>query len=246
MRKIFVLFFMIIYVGCSSDVRDAEGNRYKIVKIGNQVWMAENLRTRAAKDSWCYANIAENCEKYGRLYTWVAAMAFPDSCYDHKCELLGKHPHQGICPDGFHIPSIDEFNELYEYVGKASVALKLRSKKSRTKEEIAGDKEIYGEKNFDEFGFNLLLGGLAFNVKELSDGADNGSEKRATGLWTCNKESVIDTTFAWFVKLTKGMNEKLNERFDIANSQCFLEGADSIIPIKLLKNGGSYLRCIKD
>ena len=208
--------------------------------------MAENLRARTAKDSWCYANVTENCEKYGRLYTWVAAMAYPDSCYDRKCELLGKHPHQGICPDGFHIPSIEEFNELYEYVGKESVALKLRSKKSRTKEEIAGDKEIYGEKKFDEFGFNLFLGGIAFNIKELSDGIDNGSEKRATGLWTCNNDGMIDTTFAWFVKLTNGVKEKLKERFDVANSQIFLEGTFSIMQEKLLKNGGSYLRCIKD
>ncbi|MBS7390768.1 MAG: hypothetical protein KIG51_01555, partial [Fibrobacter sp.] len=68
----------IIY-GTMTDSRD--GNTYKTVKIGEQVWMAENLnyadsvKTPSLKEnSWCYGNVAANCEKYGRLYTWAAAI----------------------------------------------------------------------------------------------------------------------------------------------------------------------------
>ena len=60
------------------DLRD--GQTYKTVVIGEQTWMAENLnyadsvKTPSLKEnSWCYGNVAANCEKYGFLYTWAAA-----------------------------------------------------------------------------------------------------------------------------------------------------------------------------
>jgi len=94
------------------------------VKIGDQVWMKENLNCNVG-GSKCYgeggeiydseinqyftisnSEIQANCDKYGRLYDWVTAMALPDSCIYSSCHSQIKQKHRGICPSGWHIPSV--------------------------------------------------------------------------------------------------------------------------------------------
>ncbi len=99
---------------------DIDGNVYKIVKIGNQTWMAENLKvTKNPKGkeikSVCYDNDSSNIEKYGRLYQWDVAM---DSA---------KEEAQGICPDGWHLPSDAEWHTLVDNFRRDSAAIILRT-----------------------------------------------------------------------------------------------------------------------
>ena len=56
-----------------SFVDSRDGQVYKMVTIGNQVWMAQNLNFESP-DSYCYEDKKDNCTKYGRLYKWSAAM----------------------------------------------------------------------------------------------------------------------------------------------------------------------------
>jgi len=82
-----------------TDLRD--GKIYKIAKIGNQVWMAENLNYDAPGGK-CYNNDPANAEKYGRLYDWETA--------------------KKVCPAGWHLPSHDEWQILCDFVGGEEIA----------------------------------------------------------------------------------------------------------------------------
>ena len=109
MKRSFAIFVLLAlsfatdaFCGILTDSRD--GQTYRTVKIGNQVWMAENLNYETA-NSYCYQDSVSNCTKYGRLYTWAAAKA--------------------ACPSGWHLPTEVEFKELVATVGGSSTAGKM-------------------------------------------------------------------------------------------------------------------------
>ena len=113
---------------CIKDSRD--GQTYKTVTIGTQTWMAENLNYQTA-NSYCYNDNASNCTKYGRLYTWAAAMdsvgtwsANGKGCgYGKTCSPT--YPVCGVCPEGWHLPTQAEWNTLFTAVGGESTAGKM-------------------------------------------------------------------------------------------------------------------------
>jgi len=118
-------------IGSITDTRD--GQTYKTVVIGTQTWMAQNLNYETA-DSYCYNDSAKYCEKYGRLYTWAAAMdsvgtwsSNGKGCgYNKTCTPT--YPVRGVCPTGWHLPKKAEFETLFTVVGGQAVAgTKLKS-----------------------------------------------------------------------------------------------------------------------
>jgi len=116
-----------ISYGEFTDVRD--GQAYKTTVIGTQTWMAENLNyadsvstTSLADKSWCYNNNADSCAKYGRLYTWAAAIDSVSLANDGiKCgygvtTCTLPSPVRGICPEGWHLLTKSEMDTLSNFV----------------------------------------------------------------------------------------------------------------------------------
>ena len=120
------------------DLRD--GQTYKTVQIGDQVWMAENLNYKA-ENTYCLNNRDTNCTKYGRFYMWGTAMDSAGTwgtngkgCgYDKPCSP--KKSVRGVCPEGWHLPSYFEWKRLIvtvddsitEYDDENAAATKLKS-----------------------------------------------------------------------------------------------------------------------
>ena len=98
-----------------------------LVIIGDQVWKGQNVND-ASKGGACYNNDDELCATFGRLYTWAEAMAL-DTSYNHKSAgtKTTKKNYQGICPDGFHIPTGTDWNNLKKYVNSTKRAAEIRT-----------------------------------------------------------------------------------------------------------------------
>ena len=102
--------------GTMKDTRD--GKTYKTVVVNGQLWMAENLNYSGNNvgTAVCYSDNLNNCDQYGRLYSRDAAMDDSRCKYLSDCDL-GNGPIQGICPDGWHIPTVEEMENLVDFIG---------------------------------------------------------------------------------------------------------------------------------
>ncbi len=106
---------------------DVDGNHYDAVRIGDQVWMASNLKTTRYADgtlisdgasessdsiAYRYAPAANESyvSNYGYLYNWAAVM--------HGATYTNDNPSgvQGVCPEGWHVPSNAEWREMVDYI----------------------------------------------------------------------------------------------------------------------------------
>jgi len=114
-------------MGTFTDPRD--GKTYKTVTIGKQTWLAENLKYEASSSKY-YDNNPANGQKYGRLYDWETA--------------------KKACPTGWHLPSINEWQELVNFAGGDEVAGKKLKATSGWVENGNGT---------DEYGFAALPAG---------------------------------------------------------------------------------------
>ena len=105
------------------SITDSRDNRiYKTVKIGNQTWMAENLRYQdnlTSPSIFCYDQDETLCEKQGVYYTWVAAMQLDSKTQNEKFDIdsLTRATHQGVCPNGWHISTLHDWKILSENIG---------------------------------------------------------------------------------------------------------------------------------
>jgi uncharacterized protein (TIGR02145 family) len=121
---ILIILFFAVNISVS-QVTDKDGNTYKTVTIGKQAWMAENLNVEHYRNgdaipqvqdkeewdalttgAWCYYdNNSGNGATYGKLYNWYAV-----------------NDPRGLAPDGWHVPSNDEWTKLTTFLGGVEVA----------------------------------------------------------------------------------------------------------------------------
>lgn len=148
--------------GTLKDSRD--GQVYKTIEINGSTWMAENLNFAGDADwplpkshSYCYGGLDANCDLYGRLYDRAAAMNSTTCGYGKSCSLYNGF-NRGVCPDGWHIPSEEEVDDLLDFTfGDRKT---LRS--------AAG--WVVSESNANESGFSLVGSGIRVDKDYVNQG----------------------------------------------------------------------------
>ena len=149
------------------SLTDQQGNVYRTVVIGNQLWMAENLKTSIYRNgdpianvtnnnqwaslttgAWCFYNNDSlyNCP-YGKLYNWYA-------CMDSR----------GLCPIGWHVPTFTDWGYLDSFVEGSSVQLKSTG----TLESGTGLWHAPNANANNNLGFSAIPGG----IRNYSNGSD--------------------------------------------------------------------------
>lgn len=203
------------------DLRD--GQIYKTVEIGKQVWMAENLKYDYNEGS---ANSYVN-EKYpesGRYYTWAAAMdsagVFSDKAkgcgYDSFCS--SSESVRGVCPIGWHLPNFDEWEELWNAVGGEEVAGKML--KTKTGWNKNGDDDGNG---MDAYGFSALPAGYNFKIDFEDENIYFEGEGEGAFFWSTSENSRYN---AYGVRLSY-----ISENADL---------------VGFSKNFARHVRCLQD
>ncbi len=211
---------------------DFDGNNYKTVKIGNQVWMAENLNvshfrngdeipevkdenlweeaSREHEPAWCYyENLNNNGVKYGKLYNWFAV-----------------NDQRGLAPIGFKIPNSDDWKILEKYVGNDN---KLRAKTGWALPDFDKEKGNWpsGINGNNESGFSILPGGQRGSGQGFVYGG------HYSAFWTFGKDvHYVASTYSGFQVAKLADSQKMNN---------ISEGLAS----KILSSGLS-VRCIKN
>ncbi len=159
--------------GGGSTVTDPDGNTYNTVTIGTQVWLKENLKTTKYNDgsliphepngqgwqqmttpayTWYDDNYEEIGSEYGALYNWY--VVDPAS-----------NGNKNVCPQGWHVPSNEEFNALVEYLGGHLVA---GGKLKETGTEHWKDVNVgaTNESGFTAFGAGHIITNYSWNLKD--------------------------------------------------------------------------------
>jgi uncharacterized protein (TIGR02145 family) len=259
MKNIFrLLFFTLIIINstsCNKDefnestdsgtfVDSRDGKKYKWIKIGDQIWMAENLAylpkvspPTEGSDSAPYyyvygyegtsvskAKSTSNYKKYGVLYNWSAVMQGEAPTNENPSDV------KGISPQGWHIPSNAEWEQLAEFISDNSgpyeiwqegwTGIGIHLKSTGTIEDgngywINAEDSVQG---IDDYGFNALPGGCRVYDWEEFNGINYSGD-----WWSC----------------TENYNNLMWERMlNFERSELFSSFAN--------KAYGYSVRCVKD
>lgn len=204
------------------SVTDIDGNVYKTIQIGAQIWMAENLKTtryrngniigttnppnqriigeQFPKYQWPVNGDENNTAIYGRLYTWYAA-----------------NDERGICPNGWHLPTRNDWQDLTIFLGGTNIADKLMETSTKH----------WPSRTFqatNSSGFTAIATGARHGTQQENVNGQFYAFGANTCWWSTNQVSVEGATGV-------GMAYYID----------FIEISDGVF-----KNSGFSVRCIKD
>jgi|GEM_PF-5673576 len=209
--------------------KDGNGKVFNFTKLGNKLWLAENLnggsqingRLNQTNDSlvekYCIGDFPENCYEYGGLYQWTEALNLPAQCNDINCDSLIQQKHQGLCPAGWYIPSLAQWDSLRNFGGDKGGALSMKFL-------MRSDSGYISWKGNNESGFGLLPGGWRINNGGSSIFSSWSQTGQGTLIWTASSEDK-EKSWAYTFNLTN-----LSYKPITADKKFY----------------GAYLRCIKD
>lgn len=204
-------------------VYDVCGNTYNVVSIGTQYWMCENMRCNKYgdksgkqgaveyidgsntsiwdKSSYNIGIHSNQISQFGYYYTWETATGMEVSDEFGSTKPAST---QGICPDGWHIPSVEEFKQLEEYVQSISkrndAANRLRTKLGwvENKEESTYDKL---KNKYNVYGFAALPTGMSSGGKILNVGI-------SAGFWTSEQSASDKASYIGISSLNYSLQYK--------------------------------------
>lgn len=203
-KNIILFAIVLIFTGISScstnSIKDIDGNNYKTVTIGKQIWMAENLKTTRLKDGTIIPVVIEND-------AWIKLTA-PSYCWYFNDEKENKNVYGGLynwyavnsnklCPEGWHVPSDAEWMILDSFLDdmRGPVGGKL-------KEKGTGHWKIPNSGATNESGFTALPGGYrslegVFNSKGIAGYWWSSTEYNATSVYFWTLRYKLATTLKY-------------------------------------------------
>ena len=129
-------------------IDERNGREYKTIGIKSQMWMAENLNYADNVNYPCMSSVCKNdadsCELFGRYYEWRETVGCVE--YDWSSSKNFYDQVQGICPEGWHVPTIEEWRTLYVAMGSNPYAMQAKN-------------FAVWAKATDEYGFSALPAG---------------------------------------------------------------------------------------
>ena len=226
---IVIMALVLILTGCTEEevvqdtternegsLKDIEGNSYQTVKIGEQEWMAENLKTTKLNDGTEIPLVLDN-DAWKNLTGMAHTYYDDDEKYINSDGLLYNFftaQNDNLCPQGWHVPSNAEFETLIDHLGGSSVAAE--------KMKLTGT-EFWDDPNLanNESGFAALGAG------KVSENAVYSSRGNYAHFWTSS--TADGNSSKVFAKRIRLVHENTVVGLGIA-----------------IKNNGYSIRCVKD
>ncbi len=215
---------------CGDQLTDIDGNAYNTVQIGDQCWMAENLKTTTYSDGTPIPNVTDN-NAWGNQYSGAYAWYYNDITWKDKYgALYNWHTTvdpKGVCPNGWHVPSNDEWTALTDFIGGTGYPHGNELKSCRQVNSPLGGvcststhprwNENATNYGTDDYGFSGLPGGSR-------DMSGNFDDLGIQGNWSTSTEDPSGFVF--------------KRRLFYAGN---FVGMDYVLPWE-----GNSIRCIKD